>query len=127
MKVYGIINGVFYVLYGLYGLLLPNRLASEVMGWTPDLLGLHQIRALWLVTAALGLICIRVALKGNLRVLTQTIILVTLCFLFGRVIGLILDGLGPQQTYVEIGIEIIWSAIGAFLLFRANTLQNPVR
>lgn len=90
------------------------------MGWTPDLLGLHQIRATWLVVAAMGLICILVALKGNLRALTQAIILVTLCFLVGRVLGLVLDGAGPQQTYIEIGIEIVWSGVGLFLLSRAK-------
>jgi len=32
-----------------------------------------------------------------------------------------LDGAGPQQTYVEIGIEIVVIALGAFLISRVQT------
>jgi len=120
MKYYAIINGAFYILYGLYGLFMPGRLASKVMGWTPDLLGLHQIRAMWTASIGLGIICILVALNGNLTALTKAIVLVTLCFMVGRIIGLILDGTGPTQTYVEIGIEIVWAGIGLFLLSRVK-------
>ena len=120
MKIYGLINGFFYVFYGLYGVFLPKLLARETLGVTPDLLGLHQIRAMWMASIGVGVICILVALKGNVRVLTQAIIFITLCFLAGRLLGLVLDGTGPQQTYVEIGIEIVWAAIGAFLLSRAK-------
>ena len=121
MRIYGIINGVFYVLYGLYGVFMPKLLASETMGWTPDLLGLHQIRAMWMASVGAGVICILVALKGNVRILTQTIIFMTLCFLIGRLLGLALDGTGPQQTYVEIGIEAVWSSIGLFLVSRSKS------
>jgi len=120
MKIYGLINGVFYILFGLYGVFMPKLLAHETMGWTPNLLGLHQIRAIWMAYAAAGLICVICALKGNREALTKAIILITLSFLTGRVFGLILDGTGPQQTYVEIGIEIIWIGIGMFLLSRAK-------
>ncbi len=120
MKIYGLLNGFFYMLFGLYGVFMPKLLARETMGWTPDLLGLHQIRAMWMASAAAGLICVLCALKGNRIALTQAIILITLSFLVGRVLGLILDGTGPQQTYVEIGIEVVWSAIGIILLARAK-------
>jgi len=120
MKYYAIINGAFYILYGLYGLFMPQRLASKVMGWTPDLLGLHQIRAMWTASIGMGIICILVALNGNLTALTKAIILITSCFLIGRVFGLVLDGTGPQQTYFEIGLEVVWIAIGLFLLSRVQ-------
>ena len=124
MKIYGIINGVFYILFGLFGVFMPKLLAAETMGWVPDLLGLHQIRAIWMVSIGFGVICILVALKGNIRALTQAIIFITLCFLAGRLLGLAIDGAGPQQTYVEIGIEILWSSIGAFLLHRSKSLAG---
>ena len=120
MKIYGLLNGFFYIFYGLYGVFMPKLLSRETMGWTPDLLGLHQIRAMWMACVGIGIICVLVALKGNLRVLTQAIILITLCFFVGRLLGLALDGAGPKQTYIEIGIEIVWSGIGLFLLSRAR-------
>lgn len=120
MKIYGLLNGFFYVFYGLYGLFMPRHLAQSAMGWTPELLGLHQIRALWAASIGLGIICVWVALKGNRAALTKAIILITLCFMVGRILGLALDGTGPHQTYYEIGFEIIWAAIGMFLLSRAK-------
>ena len=121
MKAYGLLNGFFYIFYGFYGLLFPKLIAAETLGWTPDLLGLHQIRALWTASIGAGIICVYTALKGNLPALTKAIIIITLCFMFGRILGLLLDGAGPRQTYLEIGIEIIWSAIGLILLSRAKS------
>ena len=118
MKIFGLLNGFFYMIYGLYGLIMPKLLASETMGWTPDLLGLHQIRAMWTASIGIGLICVLCALKGNRVALTKAIILVTLCFMVGRIVGLLVDGVGPRQTYIEIGIEILWAGIGALLLAR---------
>jgi purine-cytosine permease-like protein len=71
MKFYGLLNGFFYVFYGLYGVLAPRHLAESTMGWAPTLLGLHQIRALWMVSIGFGIICIYAALKGNLSALTK--------------------------------------------------------
>ena len=120
MKIYGLLNGLFYILYGLYGVFMPKLLARETMGWTPDLLGLHQIRAMWMASIGAGIICVYCALKGDRAALTKAIILITLCFLIGRLLGLALDGAGPKQTYLEIGIEVIWAGIGFFLLSRAK-------
>ncbi len=118
MKIYGLLNGFFYVFYGLYGVFMPRTMARDVMGWTPDLLGLHQIRAVWTALIGIGVICVLCALKSDRVALTKAIMFITLCFMIGRILGLILDGAGPTQTYVEIGIEIVWIAIGAFLLSR---------
>ncbi len=120
MKLYAIINGVFYILYGLYGVFMPEHLATNVMGWTPDLLGLHQIRAMWMSSVGFGIIILMMSTKGNLAVLTKAIVFLTLCFMVGRILGLVIDGTGPNQTYGEIGFEVFWSGLGLFLLSRAK-------
>lgn len=120
MKIYGIINGVFYMVYGAIGLLFPARIAGA-MGWTPDLLGLHEVRAIWAALIGIGIICIQVALKGSTRQLVKAIVFLTFCFMVGRLLGLALDGTGPQLTYIEIGIEVIWGGLGLFLLSRSKT------
>lgn len=120
MKIYGLLNGFFYVFFGLYGVFLPKLLARDTMGWAPDLLGLHQIRAIWMGFVGIGIICVFVALRGNTRALTQAIIIVTLCFMLGRILGLVLDGTGPQQTYFEIAFEVFWSSLGMFFLSRSK-------
>ena len=121
MKIYGLLNGFFYIFFGLYGAFMPKHLASETMGWAPNILGLHQIRAIWVGFVGIGIICVLVALRGNRRALTQTIIITTLCFMLGRILGLVLDGTGPQQTYFEIAFEIFWSGTGLFLLSRTKS------
>ena len=120
MKIYGLLNGLFYIVYGLYGAFFPKHLAAGLMGWTPDVLGLHQIRAIWMLSVGCGIVCLYTALKGNLTSLTKALAFVTLCLAAGRVLGLALDGTGPAQTYFEIGFEVSWSAIGIFLLSRAK-------
>jgi len=89
MKIYGLLNGFFYVFYGLYGVFMPKIMARDVMGWTPDLLGLHQIRAVWMAVIGMGVICVMCALKGNRAALTKAIMLITFCFMLGRILGLI--------------------------------------
>jgi len=54
LKIYNILNGGFYILYGLWGVILPSRIAG-FMGWdTVTALGVHQIRALWTGLFAIG-------------------------------------------------------------------------
>ena len=118
MKIYNYINGIFYILYGLFGAFLPLKMA-DLMGWELSLLGLHQMRAISVVMASLGLMSLLYASKAvDQKPLTLAIIFVTLSFMAGRFLGLLLDGAGPMQTYHEIGIEIIWAGLGAFLLKR---------
>ena len=118
MKIYAIINSLFYVMFGLYGLFMPAQMAAS-FGWTPDILGLHEIRAIWTAFIGIGIVSCMIFQKGFLRDLVKAIIFLTLCFMLGRIIGLALDGTGPRLTYIEIGVEIIWAGIGLILLRRA--------
>lgn len=119
MKIYNYVNGVFYVLYGLFGAFLPVKMAA-LMGWELSLLGLHQVRATSMVMASLGLMSVLYASKStDQKPLTLAVIFVTLSFMAGRFLGLLIDGAGPIQTYQEIGIEIIWAGLGYFLLRRS--------
>jgi len=118
MKIFNFINGLFYILFGLFGVFLPHKMAT-LMGWELSLLGFHQVRATSLVMASLGLMNLLYANKiTDQKPLTLAIIFITLSFMAGRFLGLILDGAGPVQTYHEIGIEIIWAGLGFFLLKR---------
>lgn len=118
MKFFNILNGVFYLLYGLYGAFMPKSMAM-LMGWEPSLLGLHQIRAMWMLLAGLGIMCLLYTSKiTNQKPMTLAIIFVTLSFLTGRLLGLVLDGTGPVQTYQEMGLEVVVIALGAFLYKR---------
>ena len=115
MKIYAILNSLFYIVFGLYGLFFPAQMAAS-FGWTPDLLGLHEVRAIWTGFIGAGIISFMVIQKGSLRELIKAIIFITLCFMVGRILGLVLDGSGPRLTYIEIGVEIIWSGVGLLVL-----------
>lgn len=118
MKFFNYLNGILYVLFGLYGTFLPQRMA-DFMGWELSLLGFHEIRAVSLVMAALGaMLCLYTKKLSDQKPLTLAIIFVTLSFLTGRLLGLLLDGAGPVQTYQEIGIEIAVILLGVFLYKR---------
>ncbi|WP_026942813.1 DUF4345 family protein [Hellea balneolensis] len=118
IKIFNGLNGVFYVLFGLYGLFLPQRMAA-FMGMELSLLGLHQMRAISCVMAALGaLLCLYIYERKDQRQITLAIIFVTLAFMTGRFLGLLLDGTGPVQTYKEIGIEFVVVALGTIFYRR---------
>ena len=87
MKIYNGLNGLFYILYGLFGAFLPLNMA-ELVGWELSLLGLHQMRAISVVMAVMGLMCCLYAQKlSDPKPLTLAIILVTLGFMAGRFLG----------------------------------------
>jgi len=97
-----------------------------IMGWTPDLLGMHQLRAVSMAMAAMGLAAFITARKSqDQRPLVMAFIALTLAFAAGRFLGLLLDGAGPMQTYAEIIFEIFWASLGAYLLKRE--LKRPHR
>lgn len=118
MKLFNYLNGIFYLLYGLTGAFTPKFMAG-LMGWEPSLLGLHQIRAVWLLLAGLGAMCLIYTSKmSDQKPMTLAIIFATLSILMGRLLGLVLDGAGPMQTYQEIGMEVVIIALGTFLYKR---------
>jgi len=119
VKIYNGLNGIFYVLFGLYGALLPYNM-SKFLGFDLSLLGTHELRSIFMAMAGLGLISLLYVKKlTDQKPLTLAIIFVTLSFAAGRLLGLVLDGAGPILTYQELGLEAIWVAIGTFLYKRS--------
>jgi hypothetical protein len=119
LKIYNALNGAFYVFYGVFGAFMPKSMAG-LMGWDPSLLGLHQIRAVWLLLAGLGAMCLLYTAKlSDQKPMTLAIIFATLSILGGRCLGLIFDGAGPGQTYFEMGLEVFIIGLGVFLYKRA--------
>lgn len=120
MKYFIMLNGAFYILFGLYWAFMPKA-GGKLMGWEPNLLGLHELRAFGVVIAALGALHF-VVMKdpGSQPMLVLAIIIVTMAFAAGRFLGLLLDGKGPRQTYAELGIEAVWIAIGLLALQSAS-------
>ena len=119
MKIFNYLNGVFYVLYGVFGALIPKSMAG-LMGWDPSLLGLHQIRAMWFLLAGLGAMCLLYTSKlTDQKPMTLAIIFATFSILTGRFLGLIIDGAGPMQTYQEMGLEVFIIVLGTFLYKRS--------
>lgn len=124
MKRYNILNGIFYTLYGLFGAVLPKAMAN-VMGWTPSLLGFHQIRAVSMAMALMGILAVLTARKSRDQApLVMTFIILTLAFAAGRILGLMFDGLGPVQTYAEIAFEVFWASVGFIILKRRSALPE---
>ena len=116
LKLFIGLNGLFYVLYGLLGALKPAVMAG-LMGWEPSLLGLHEIRAIWMALAAAGLIILwTMRHAGDLVPVVKAIMFVTAAFFVGRALGLVLDGAGPALTYKEMGLEVIVILFGFIVL-----------
>ena len=108
------------MVYGLLGAFIPTVMAG-IMGWSPDLLGLHQIRAMCMAMAVMGVAAFITARQSpNQASLVKVFIALTLAFMAGRVLGLIFDGTGPVQTYGEIAFEIFWASVGVFVLRRGQ-------
>ena len=116
LKLFIGLNGLFYVLYGLLGALKPAVMAG-LMGWEPSLLGLHEIRAIWMAVAAAGLIILwTMRHAGDLVPVVKAIMFVTAAFFVGRALGLVLDGAGPALTYKEMWLEVIVIVFGFIVL-----------
>ena len=110
------LNGIFYVLYGLFGALKPAAMAA-LMGWDPSLLGLHEVRAIWMAVAAAGCVILwTLRHVSDLVPVVKAIMLITAAFFIGRALGLVLDGAGPLLTYKEMGLEVIIVLFGFMVL-----------
>jgi hypothetical protein len=125
LYIYNIINGIFYLAYGLWGLIVPQRLLAffdiEIYG----AYALHNIRAMWVALFVLGALILWKARSHAAITLGLTIALVTGGFAAGRLLGLAFDGMdeGSGVTYYEISFELIWMALGLFLVKRASQKQ----
>jgi len=109
---------------GGFGAIIPLGMAG-LMGWTPDVLGLHQIRAVSMAMAVMGVVAGVTALKArDHKPLVVTFIALTLAFAAGRLLGLIFDGVGPVQTYIEIGFELIWAGLGYLAYNKVTQIQS---
>lgn len=118
-KLYVFINCVFFMLYGLWGTLMPYSVA-DFLGLEPSRLGLHQLRAMSAACMVLGLMALLLSRKAADHIpWVLGFIILILAFASGRFLGLILDGGGEAQTYKELGFELIWSLLGAFIVWRS--------
>jgi len=122
MKYFNYCNSIFYIAYGLFGAFAPQSLAGA-LGWSLTQLGQHEMRAYCLSISAFGIIMFLATKKStDQKTVLKSIIFITLSFLTGRILGLLLDGSGPIQTYMEIIFEIALITLGLFLLKRTKEM-----
>jgi len=116
-KLFNVLNGVFYVLFGLYWTFQP-RAVGDIFGWeAPGVLGMHELRAYGMFFFAFGMVILAAAFRReDQRPLVLALIVITLSFFVGRALGLVLDGTGPMLTYYEMGLEIFTMTLGAIAL-----------
>jgi len=121
LKLFNGLNGLFYLLWGAWGTVFPEK-SAELMGWDANtLLGLHEMRATWAAFAMLGLAILHMGLKDSaVRGTAYAIIMGTAGLFLGRALALLMDGAGPQRSYVELGIEAAIVVIGFILLKRTK-------
>ena len=126
VRVYNIINGVFYTLYGLWGLVMPQRILSFFDIETYGVYALHNIRAMWAVCAVMGALILWKARSTSVVMVCMIMALVVGSFAVGRLVGLTFDGMdaGSEATYYEIAFELFWMVAGLFLAKRATTSQS---
>lgn len=117
LKLFNGLNGLFYVFWGAWGAVYPMKNAA-FMGWeATDLLGLHEIRATWMAFAMLGVAILHMGLKDTAaRGTAYAIVMATAGLFLGRNLALLMDGAGPQRTYIELGVELVIVLLGIFLI-----------
>jgi len=126
VRIYNIINSLFYTLYGLWGLIWPEKILSFFDIQTFGAYALHNIRALWAGLLVLGGLILWKARSNGAAQIAMVIALVTGAFAAGRLLGVAFDGMdaGSGVTYYEIGFELIWMALGLFLVKRAQKVAK---
>ncbi|NNE57554.1 MAG: DUF4345 family protein [Hellea sp.] len=110
-------NGIFYLLWGIWGTIRPKD-SAKLMGWDHNsLLGLNELRATWAAFAALGL-GILWSIYRNLdqRPITAALVLATGGLFVGRAISIAIDKSGSGRTYMELGVELLVVLLGLYLL-----------
>lgn len=122
IKVFNGLNGVFYLLWGSWGVIDPVKNAA-FMGWEPtELLGMHELRATWAAFAMLGVAILHMGLKGSAeRGTAYAITMGTAGLFLGRLLAIGMDGAGPQRTYMELGVEAVVVLLGLLLLRKSKS------
>ncbi len=122
IKLFNGVNGVFYLLWGAWGTVSPQK-SAELMGWDADtVLGLHEMRATWMAIAMLGVAILHKGLKdSSASGTTYAIVMATAGLFLGRALALLMDGVGPTRSYAELGVEALIVIMGLFLLRQSKT------
>ena len=122
LYIYNILNGIFYLAYGLWGLFLPKRILAFIDVQSHGLYALHNIRAVWAGLAMLGLLVLWKSRSNSAVMVGLSVALATGALVTGRIFGFALDGMdsGSQGTYYEIAFEVSWTIIGLFFVRRAS-------
>jgi len=122
LKLFNGLNGVFYLLWGAWGTVYHKQNAA-LMGWDANsLLGEHELRATWTAFAMLGVAILHMGLKENaVRGTAYAIVMGTAGLFLGRLLAVLMDGVGPQRTYMELGVEAVIVLLGVFLLKSQKT------
>ena len=125
VHIYNILNGIFYLAYGLWGLILPKRILAFIDVQSHGLYALHNIRAVWAGLAMLGLLVLWKSRSSNAVMVGLIVALGTGALVTGRIVGFALDGMdsGSQGTYYEIAFELSWTILGLFLVKRAGRIS----
>jgi len=77
LKIYNVLNGVFYTLYGLWGLILPQRMLAFFNVETYGVYALHNIRAMWAALTVLGLIILWKSRSNSAVMMAMIIAIIT--------------------------------------------------
>ena len=122
IKIFNTINGLFYALYGLFGVLNPAAVLTLFTATEYGVFGLHQISGLWGGVFALGAIMLWKGRSESARTVTLHIWLVSAGLLLGRLTGIAMHGSegAPADMYSTLAIEGSMAIIGAFLWFRSK-------
>lgn len=122
LKLFNGLNGIFYLIWGAWGMLKPVD-SAILMGWDANtLLGLHEMRATWASFMMLGVAILFIVFRHeSQRGVTFALVMGTMGLLIGRTVGLLIDGIGPQRSFAELGIEIVVVLFGFYLLRRSRT------
>lgn len=121
IKLFNGLNGVFYLLWGAWGTVFPKK-SADLMGWDANtLLGVHEMRATWAAFAMVGLAILHMGLNESAaRGTAYGIVMATAGLFLGRLLALLMDGTGPQRTYMELGIEAVVVLLGIYLLRKSK-------
>ena len=129
VKIYNIVNGEFYTLYGLWGLILPQRILSFFDIETYGVYALHNIRAMWAVCAVLGLLILWKSRSTSAVMVCMIMALVVGAFAVGRLTGLAIDGMdgGVRGDDLRNRVRAVLDGCGAVFSQAGDWVKNRVK